>query len=144
MVQTSEEDPRPLCILYVGDYDPSGLYMSEMDLPRRLADYGAREDMRLRRIALREDDLVALKNLSFPVASKSQDPRFDLYRKVTKRNRALELDAMDPNDLRYRVRTEITTYINTEAWERVEVGERAVRQSLSAVIDGWAGLSGGL
>ena len=28
----------PLIALYVGDYDPSGLYMSEVDLPARLAE----------------------------------------------------------------------------------------------------------
>src|SRR5215470_8587754 len=27
------DDSRPLIVLYVGDYDPSGLYMSEKDLP---------------------------------------------------------------------------------------------------------------
>ena len=26
-------DPKPTTILYVGDWDPSGLYMSEVDLP---------------------------------------------------------------------------------------------------------------
>ena len=29
-------DDRPLTALYVGDWDPSGLYMSERDLPDRL------------------------------------------------------------------------------------------------------------
>lgn len=143
MVKASQDDPRPLSVLYVGDYDPSGLYMSEMDLPRRLTGYGAREDMDLRRIALRSDDLPALKKLSRPVESKAQDPRYEWYRKTTRQTRFWELDAMDPNDLRERVKTEIHLHINTEAWERVEVGERAVRQSLAVVMDGWAGLSKG-
>jgi hypothetical protein len=30
-----DNDGRKLIALYVGDYDPSGMYMSEMDLPRR-------------------------------------------------------------------------------------------------------------
>src|SRR4029077_12403481 len=33
-------DRRPLIVLYVGDYDPSGLYMSRHDLPDRLRKYG--------------------------------------------------------------------------------------------------------
>jgi hypothetical protein len=143
MVQASHSDHRPLYVLYVGDFDPSGLYMSEVDLPRRLAEYGARDDMELRRIALREDDLVDLEGLSFPVASKAQDPRFQWYVKRTKRSDAWELDAMDPNALRNRVQTEIDTYIELEAWSRVERGEQAVRQSLEAVMAGWAGLSKG-
>ena len=28
--------------LYIGDWDPSGLYMSEVDLPTRLARYGGK------------------------------------------------------------------------------------------------------
>ena len=28
-----DDDGRDLIVLYVGDYDPSGLYMSERDLP---------------------------------------------------------------------------------------------------------------
>ena len=35
-----DDDGRPLIVLYVGDYDPSGMFMSEADLPDRLAEYG--------------------------------------------------------------------------------------------------------
>src|SRR5262249_8564179 len=34
-----DEDDRELVILYVGDWDPSGLYMSEEDIPNRLTEY---------------------------------------------------------------------------------------------------------
>ena len=33
------DDDRPLVALYVGDFDPSGLFMSEEDLPTRLSKY---------------------------------------------------------------------------------------------------------
>src|SRR5215472_13724990 len=52
---TAGED-RPLIAFYVGDWDPSGLCMSEIDLPRRLERYGAK--VSLRRIALTEDDVT--------------------------------------------------------------------------------------
>jgi hypothetical protein len=32
-----DDDGRELIVLYVGDYDPSGMYMSEEDLPKRLS-----------------------------------------------------------------------------------------------------------
>jgi hypothetical protein len=35
-----DDDGRGLTVLYVGDIDPSGMYMSEVDLPRRLKEYG--------------------------------------------------------------------------------------------------------
>src|SRR5215467_1940650 len=53
-------DDKELIALYVGDFDPSGLFMSEEDLPKRLAKYGGSHDelgnlalhVRLERIAL--------------------------------------------------------------------------------------------
>src|SRR6478736_2780146 len=35
-----DDDGRDLVVLYIGDFDPSGLFMSECDLPQRLAEYG--------------------------------------------------------------------------------------------------------
>ena len=46
-----DDDGRPLIVLYVGDYDPSGMYMSEHDLPDRLEKYGG-DHVQLKRIAL--------------------------------------------------------------------------------------------
>jgi hypothetical protein len=37
---SQDDDGRPLIAFYVGDYDPSGMCMSEMDLPKRLEQYG--------------------------------------------------------------------------------------------------------
>ena len=37
---SQDDDDRPLIILYIGDYDPSGLWMSERDIPERLDRYG--------------------------------------------------------------------------------------------------------
>ncbi len=36
---SQDSDGRDLVVLYVGDYDPSGMFMSEEDLPNRLAEY---------------------------------------------------------------------------------------------------------
>jgi hypothetical protein len=44
---------RERLVLYVGDWDCAGLYMSEEDLPNRLAKYGGR--IEVRRTALTED-----------------------------------------------------------------------------------------
>jgi len=37
---SQDDDSHPLTILYLGDYDPSGLWMSEQDIPERIARYG--------------------------------------------------------------------------------------------------------
>jgi hypothetical protein len=54
-----EHDPRPMTALYVGDFDPSGLYMSEVDLPERLAKYGG-DHVQVKRIALTQEQLAPL------------------------------------------------------------------------------------
>jgi hypothetical protein len=67
-----DDDGRTLIILYVGDYDPSGMFMSEEDLPKRMEKYGG-DHVIIKRIALVKDDLDGLP--SFPASDKSKDPR---------------------------------------------------------------------
>jgi hypothetical protein len=46
-----DDDGRELIVLYVGDFDPSGMYMSKEDLPNRLSEYGG-DHITVRRVAL--------------------------------------------------------------------------------------------
>jgi hypothetical protein len=57
--QKASRDDRLLVVLYVGDHDPSGRFMSDADLPRRLREYGILH-FSIDRIALIEDDLAAI------------------------------------------------------------------------------------
>src|SRR5262245_45630830 len=41
--QRQQQDPRTWVVFYVGDWDPSGMDMSERDLPERMRRYGATE-----------------------------------------------------------------------------------------------------
>lgn len=100
-------------VLYIGDWDPSGLFMSEEDLPARLARYGGRQ--RLRRIALVKADTRGLPH--FDAKTKLADPRHRWFVARYGR-RCWELDAMDPNTLRARVRREIERYIDRNLWNR--------------------------
>jgi hypothetical protein len=49
-----ETADEPLLAIYVGDWDPSGLHMSAVDLPRRLREYGG--NVELIRVAVHEAD----------------------------------------------------------------------------------------
>jgi hypothetical protein len=60
---SQDDDGRPLIILYVGDYDPSGMFMSAEDLPNRFSEYGGHH-IELERIALRREHVRGLP--SFP------------------------------------------------------------------------------
>lgn len=128
-----DDDGRPLIVLYCGDYDPSGLYMSEVDLPRRIADYGG-EHVRFERIALTRAHTVGLP--SFAAASKAKDPR---YRWFTERygTQCWELDAMDPRALRECVERRIKSLIEPEAWARCEIVNAAELESLQTILSGW-------
>ncbi len=42
---TLDDQGRDLEILYIGDWDPSGMHMSEVDLPGRVARYGGLVDI---------------------------------------------------------------------------------------------------
>ena len=55
----ADDDGRDLIALYVGDYDPSGMYMSEKDLPERLERYDGGHVI-LKRIALTQEQLAGL------------------------------------------------------------------------------------
>jgi len=70
-------DGRDLIALYVGDFDPSGMYMSEEDLPNRLSKYDGHH-VTPKRIALKREQTTGL--LSFPAADKKDDKAISLVR----------------------------------------------------------------
>src|SRR5262245_6004908 len=128
-----DDDGRKLVVLYVGDFDPSGLYMSEEDLPKRLANYDG-DHVKLRRIALTQKQTSGLE--SFPATDKRKDTRYPWFiRNYGKK--CWELDAMDPNDLRRCVEREIKKLIEPIAWQRCERVNRAELESLQTVLQGW-------
>ena len=130
---SEDDDGRPLIILYVGDFDPSGMFMSEADLPNRFAKYDG-DHITLRRIALTRQHVNGL--LSFPATDKRKDPRFAWFVKNYGK-RCWELDAMDPNVLRACVKSEIRKLIEPVAWRRCETVNRAEQESLRTIIAKW-------
>jgi len=131
-------DGRPLMILYIGDYDPSGMFMSEVDLPERLAKYNG-DHVQVKRIALTQ----AHHSLPwFPASDKKRDTRYPWFVR-NYGDRCWELDALDPNDLRALVRKAIRRKIEPIAWKRCAVVEKAERESLRHVLDSWKGVDGG-
>ena len=130
---SEDDDGRPLIILYVGDFDPSGMFMSEEDLPNRLSKYDG-DHVTLKRIALTREHVNGL--LSFPARDKKKDPRYKWFVR-NYGNRCWELDAMDPNALRACVKREIKKLIEPVAWKRCEVVNRAERESLKTGMEAW-------
>jgi hypothetical protein len=132
-----DDDGRDLIVLYVGDYDPSGMFMSEEDLPARFTKYDG-DHVKLRRIALTVKQLRGLP--SFPAADKKKDPRHKWFIS-NYGDRCWELDAMDPNNLRNCVEKAIKRLIEPIAWERCEVVNEAEQESLKTILKKWKGAS---
>jgi hypothetical protein len=128
-----DDDGRDLIILYVGDFDPSGMYMSEVDLPNRFAKYGG-DHIKLKRIALTRPQVRGLP--SFPASDKMKDTRYNWF-VANYGHSCWELDAMDPRDLRNLVEAEIKQLIEPTAWARCERVYAAEYTSLQNILKGW-------
>jgi hypothetical protein len=126
----NDYDGRPLIILYVGDWDPSGLCMSQHDIPNRLAKYDGGH-VTLRRVALRRVHTVRLP--SFPASDKKKDPRYKWFVENFG-SQCWELDAFDPNDLRSVVEEEIRSEIEPVAWARCDHINKAEQHSLRTIL----------
>ena len=89
--QATKAYGEPTQVIYIGDFDPSGLHMSEIDLPERLERYGGTVTML--RAAITEDDVQNDTSLpDFPASDKRKEPR---YRWFTENHgqRCIEVDA---------------------------------------------------
>jgi hypothetical protein len=128
-----DDDGREVVALYVGDIDPSGMFMSEVDLPKRLARYDG-DHVTVRRIALTQYQVVDLP--SFSATDKRNDRRFKWF-VADHGGRCWELDAMDPNDLRDCVEEAIRGLIEPTAWRRREEVNQAEQESLKTILKGW-------
>lgn len=142
IAEETQAADRLLTVLYVGDWDPSGLCMSETDLPSRMARYGG--NVRLERIALTADDVGTDTDLpSFSVADKRGDSRHNWYRD-NYGTRCWELDALDPGVLRARVRDEIEGLIDMDAWDHALGIEAAEVESMQRFHLAWKESKSGL
>jgi hypothetical protein len=132
IAEESNASEKPLTALYLGDWDPSGLHMSEVDLPQRLDQYGA--NLELTRIALLRDDLEGLP--SFEPETKAHDARYCWFMSNID-TQCYELDAMSPPDLRARVETEIRKRINLPVWKHACEVERVEVESMQEFHKSW-------
>ena len=145
-----------LVALYVGDWDPSGLHMSEEDLPGRLEEYRVRmmrsgaipPDERgtsarpeIERVALTEDDISDPALPDFDADTKHGDPRYRWFVEAYGR-RCWELDALSPVILRERVESAIVERLDRTTWDRYVAAEAVERESITRTVQTWRTLAG--
>jgi len=108
---TSRQGGKKTVVLYFGDFDPSGVDI-ERDLTERLERYGAR-DFEVSRVALTLDQIRQYSLPPMPV--KRSDARADGFL-AEHGDRAVELDALDPNVFQSMVEKSIKSHIDTAKW----------------------------
>lgn len=125
-------DVRPTAILYVGDFDPSGLDMSEG------AERWIREQLRdsghvtFERLAITETDF---RSGVFPtLAVNSTDPRAGAYRKQYG-DRLMEAEALPARDLRDRVRAAILGRRDAGLWTAALAREDELRAEVARLMN---------
>lgn len=128
------EEHERLLVLYAGDWDPSGLHMSEIDAPGRLARYAGQVEFE--RIALLPEDLADPQLPSFPATDKRKDPRYPWF-VANYGDRCWELDALSPAVLRERIEQRIREVVDWEAWERCERVQAEEKESLQTILNAW-------
>jgi hypothetical protein len=164
--QANLERHQSSLILYIGDYDPSGMWMSEMDLPARLARYSSNSpaekdwtqeevqrvlweaDLKIRRIALTREDTQALgRKLGFPAKDKAGDEKKkgdSRYQWFTRNygDWCWELDALSPVTLRERVEQAIVAELDQELWDRYVHVEQLEAAMITETCAKWMSICG--
>ena len=111
-------------IFYFGDFDPSGV-----DIPKAIERELRELDVEFQFTVggLLENDIVKYKLL--PQVLKEDDPRRPKFQKAHG-NYGYELDALDPDELRKRIRDNIESCIDRAAWDELTQTEQRERNEL--------------
>jgi len=129
------DSTKMLTVLYVGDFDPSGMHMSEVDLPERLNRYGG--NVELVRVAIAPEDTKRKAAVPhFSAHDKKLDPRHRWF-VTTYGDRCHELDALSPVLLRNRIDGEILARLDLDAWDHAIQIEAAEIDSMNRLMARW-------
>ena len=129
-----EATEKPIHGIYLGDFDPNGLDI-ERDTQQRLLEHSGRP-FYWQRVAITEDDFTGGR---FPhLKAKTTDTRFPAYQKKWG-NGVVEVDAVDPNEIRQRLENLITNFIPSDEWERLQRVEKVERESLEVTLKALGG-----
>ena len=135
IAEETQSSDKPMTVFYIGDHDPSGRHMSEIDLPERLARYGGQAT--IVRLALDDSDIQADSKLPwFPASDKTNDSRHDWFTKKFGQ-RCWEVDALSPPVLRDRLDEAIADMLDLDAWIHAVRIEQAEVDSMQSILGNW-------
>lgn len=128
-----EFDSTNLSVLYLSDFDPSGEDMPR-DIKERLEKYGAGE-FALKKLALTGKQVRDYRLP--PMPAKKSDPRFKAFAE-SYGDRAVELDALPPEELEKIIVEEIENHIDPQIWnkelEKIKKEKEKVRELIQQLV----------
>lgn len=117
---------KPAHLVYVGDYDPSGLHI-DRNIEEGIRRYAPDAEIHFERIAITPEQIQEFDLPSRP--PKKGDSRAKGFN-----GECVETEALEPAILRQIVRDAIEVHIDAEAYERVQLVEAAERETLQTVV----------
>lgn len=127
------EDGKDICVLYLGDHDPSGIDMTR-DITERLALYSNVNEIEIIRLALNWDQIELWSPPENP--AKETDSRFLAYMERYG-NSSWELDAVEPVQLVSLIENVVLEKRNEYLWDEAVEREREMREQLQAFADSY-------
>lgn len=131
---------KPVVILYVGDWDPTGLAIP-FSIEDRMGRYsvGAGLDVELRRVAVTAEDVASGQFISHSV--NANDPnyrRFVAHCELMELapQTAVEVEAVPPDQLRQRLEDAIDELVDGRVWNAALAAEQSERELLTRMMSG--------
>lgn len=133
------EDKQCVVVLYVGDHDCSGIAIPR-SIEERIARYGDDElpEVYFKRVAVRPDDVAGGTLQTHAINRKDTNyRRFTEYCRENGLNPdvAIEVEALPPAVLRDRLRNEIESYIDDDAWVAEAAAEESEQEILRRIME---------
>jgi hypothetical protein len=120
-----KEIRKPIFAYYLGDHDPAG-FKIEASLKRKLRAF-AGKDFQWQRLAISPYDFANSSLQGFPVKRKAAGRRDYIEEHG---DRCVEVDALDPEVLRTRIRDAIEQHIDQYEWKKLQQTEELERTVL--------------
>jgi len=122
---------KSICIIYLGDHDPSGIDMTR-DLKERLEMFSGLDNIEVDRVALNMDQIRLWNPPENP--AKEKDNRYKAYVKKYGES-CWELDAVPPDQLVELVRSAVLRKRENEKWHEAIQREEGMREELHTFVD---------
>ena len=124
-----EAQGKPAYLYYFGDFDPSGMDITR-NVEARLREFAPVAEIHFERVAVTAEQIETLHLPTRP--TKTSDSRSKGFS-----GESVEVDAIEPKELRRILRTCITRHLSQEAIDANERTQQLELESLETVLQGW-------